>query len=91
MLVLTKSLFALMIGFIISTIFGIILIPILKKVKAGQRINVYVDAHRAKAGTPTMGGFIFIIPCLITVMLLLIVINRKGDKKQSDVAIGKIK
>lgn len=72
MLVLTKSLFALMIGFIISTIFGIILIPILKKVKAGQRINVYVDAHRAKAGTPTMGGFIFIIPCLITVMLLLL-------------------
>ena len=55
MLVLTKSLFALMIGFIISTIFGIILIPILKKVKAGQRINVYVDAHRNKAGTPTMG------------------------------------
>ena len=72
MLVLTKSLFALMIGFIISTIFGIILIPILKKVKAGQRINVYVDAHRSKAGTPTMGGFIFIIPCLITVMLLLL-------------------
>ena len=72
MLVLTKSLFALMIGFIISTIFGIILIPILKKIKAGQRINVYVDAHKAKAGTPTMGGFIFIIPCVITVLLLLL-------------------
>ena len=72
MLVMTKSLFALMIGFIISTIFGIILIPILKKVKAGQRINVYVDAHKSKAGTPTMGGFIFIIPCLITVILLLL-------------------
>jgi len=72
MLVLTKSLFALMIGFIISTIFGIFLIPILKKVKAGQRINVYVDAHKSKSGTPTMGGFIFIIPCLITVLILLI-------------------
>ena len=72
MLVLTKSLFALMIGFIISTIFGIMLIPLLKKIKAGQRINVYVDAHRAKAGTPTMGGFIFIISCLITVILLLL-------------------
>ncbi len=72
MLTLTKSLFALMIGFIISTIFGVILIPFLKKIKAGQRINVYVDAHRKKAGTPTMGGFIFIIPCLITVLLLLI-------------------
>lgn len=71
MLTLTKSLFALMIGFIISTISGVILIPLLKKIKAGQRINIYVDAHKNKAGTPTMGGFIFIIPCLITVILLL--------------------
>lgn len=55
MLTLTKSLFALMIGFIISTIFGVILIPFLKRIKAGQRINVYVDAHRKKAGTPTRG------------------------------------
>lgn len=72
MLTLTKSLFALMIGFIISTIFGVLLIPLLKKIKAGQRINVYVDAHKLKAGTPTMGGFIFIIPCIITVILLLL-------------------
>lgn len=71
MLTLTKSLFALMIGFIISTISGVILIPILKKIKAGQRINIYVDAHKSKAGTPTMGGFIFLIPCIITVMILL--------------------
>lgn len=71
MLVLTKSLFALMIGFIMSTIFGAFLIPLLKKIKAGQKINVYVDAHRCKAGTPTMGGFIFIIPCIITVLILL--------------------
>ncbi|MBR3161678.1 MAG: phospho-N-acetylmuramoyl-pentapeptide-transferase [Bacilli bacterium] len=71
MLTLTKSLFALMIGFIISTMFGVILIPFLKKIKADQRINVYVDAHKRKAGTPTMGGFIFIVPCLITVLLLL--------------------
>lgn len=72
MLTLTKSLFALMLGFIISTISGVVLIPLLKRIKAGQRINVYVDAHRKKAGTPTMGGFIFIVPCLITVMVLLL-------------------
>ena len=71
MLTLTKSLFALMIGFIISTMFGVVLIPFLKKVKAGQRINVYVDTHKRKAGTPTMGGFIFIVPCIITVLILL--------------------
>ena len=72
MLTLTKSLFALMICFIMSTIFGALLIPLLKKIKAGQRINVYVDAHRSKAGTPTMGGFIFIIPCVLTVLILLL-------------------
>ena len=72
MLILTKSLFALMIGFIMSTIFGALLIPLLKKIKAGQRINVYVDAHRSKAGTPSMGGVIFIIPCVLTVLILLL-------------------
>lgn len=72
MLTLTKSLFALMIGFIITVIFGLIMIPLLKKIKCGQNINVYVDAHRAKAGTPTMGGLIFVIPTLITVFALLI-------------------
>ena len=72
MLTLTKSLFALMLGFIGATIFGLIIIPFLKKLKAGQNINIYVEAHRNKAGTPTMGGLIFIIPSFaITLFLLL--------------------
>lgn len=71
MLTLTKSLFALMIGFLLSTAFGLILIPILKKIKAGQRINVYVESHQRKSGTPTMGGLIFIIPTIITVIILI--------------------
>lgn len=71
MLTLTKSLFALMIGFILSTVFGYFLIPILKKIKAGQRINVYVENHQKKSGTPTMGGLIFIIPTTVTILILL--------------------
>lgn len=71
MLTLTKSLFALMIGFIASTFFGLIIIPFLKKIKAGQNINVYVEAHQSKNGTPTMGGIIFIIPTLLTTLFLL--------------------
>lgn len=72
MLTLTKSLFALMLGFIGATIFGLIIIPFLKKLKAGQNINIYVEVHRNKAGTPTMGGLIFIIPTFaITLFLLL--------------------
>ena len=72
MLTLTKSLFALMIGFLLSTIFGLIAIPLLKKIKAGQRINIYVEAHKGKSGTPTMGGLIFIIPTIITTIFLLL-------------------
>lgn len=72
MLTLTKSLFALMIGFLLATAFGLILIPLLKKIKAGQRINVYVENHQRKSGTPTMGGLIFIIPTIITVIILIL-------------------
>lgn len=71
MLTLTKSLFALMIGFLLSTAFGLIAIPLLKKIKAGQRINIYVESHLRKSGTPTMGGLIFIIPTIITAIILI--------------------
>ncbi|MDO5569304.1 MAG: phospho-N-acetylmuramoyl-pentapeptide-transferase [bacterium] len=72
MLTLTKSLFALMIGFIITTLFGLIMIPILKKIKLGQRISIYVESsHKKKQGTPTMGGLIFLIPTFITTLILL--------------------
>ena len=72
MLTLTKSLFALMIGFILATTFGLVAIPLLKKIKASQRINVYVETHQRKSGTPTMGGIIFIIPTIITAIFLIL-------------------
>ena len=71
MLTLTKALFALMIGFISSVLFGLIIIPFLKKLKLRQRINVYVEGHKSKAGTPTMGGSIFVIPTTIITLALL--------------------
>ena len=71
MLILTKAVLALMIGFILSTFIGFILIPILKRMKAGQRISVYLaDSHKNKAGTPTMGGLIFILSTVITMIVL---------------------
>lgn len=71
MFVLTKSALALLIGFITSTIFGYILIPILKKMNIGQRISVFVgDNHKKKNGVPTMGGLIFIIPTFITILIM---------------------
>ena len=72
-LLLTKAVFAVMIGFLGALVLGIVLIPILKNLKIGQRISVFVgDNHRKKEGTPTFGGLIFIVPTLITTILLIL-------------------
>ena len=71
MFVLTKSVLAMMISFILAVLFGIFLIPILKRLKASQRVSVYVsEMHKQKNGTPTMGGLIFIVPVIVTVIIL---------------------
>lgn len=71
MLILTKSVFAMMIGFLLSVVFGLLLIPILKKRKASQSLSIYLkERHQQKSGTPTMGGLIFLIPTMITILLL---------------------
>ena len=71
MLILTKSVLAMMIGFLLAVSIGIMLIPFLKKLKANQELSIYLqERHKAKANTPTMGGLIFIIPTLITLIIL---------------------
>lgn len=71
MLILAKSILGLMISFFISAVFGWFLIPFLRKLKCGQTISVFTAfRHAAKAGTPTIGGLIFIIPTLITILVL---------------------
>mgnify|MGYP003417810662 CR=1 FL=1 len=72
-LLLTKAAFAIMIGFLGALVVGVVLIPVLKNLKIGQRISVFVgDSHRKKEGTPTFGGLIFILPTLIATIVLLI-------------------
>lgn len=70
MLILTKSVMAMMIGFILAIITGVFLIPILRKLKAGQTVSVYLRSHERKSGTPTMGGLIFLIPTLVVLFFL---------------------
>lgn len=73
MLILAKAVLAMMIGFIISVIFGLILIPILKRFNISQRVSVFLEnKHKKKDGTPTMGGLIFIVPTLLTIVILLL-------------------
>ena len=73
MLILAKAVLAFMIGFILSIIFGYLLIPLLKKLKIKQTVSVFLrGGHKEKEGTPTMGGLIFIIPTIISVFILLL-------------------
>ena len=72
MLVMTKAVLAIMIGFIASVIIGLIVIPMLKK-KVKQVESTYLSKkHKEKSGTPTMGGIIFILSSLITMLILII-------------------
>jgi len=72
-LILAKAVLAMMIGFITAVIFGLILIPFLKRIKVRQKVSTYLEkTHKSKEGTPTMGGLIFIIPTIITIIILLL-------------------
>lgn len=71
MLILAKAALAMMLGFGISIISGLIIVPLLKKYKMGQNVSHTVgERHIRKQGTPTMGGLIFIIPTLLAMLFL---------------------
>ena len=58
----------LMISFITAIILGIIIIPILRKLKVGQiERDDGPQSHLKKQGTPTMGGIIMILAMMIVV------------------------
>ncbi|MDU1043822.1 phospho-N-acetylmuramoyl-pentapeptide-transferase [Peptoniphilus rhinitidis] len=60
-----------LLGLIFSLIFGKILIPILKRLNAGQSIREDgPQSHLIKSGTPTIGGIIFLSSTLITTFLI---------------------
>lgn len=58
-------------AFGISFLFCLLLIPVLKKIGAGQNILSYVKEHQIKSGTPTMGGLAFILAACLSSFLFL--------------------
>lgn len=57
-------------GLIVSLVLGPIIIPMLKKLKAGQSIREDgPQSHLSKSGTPTIGGLIFMGSLLITLLV----------------------
>ena len=71
MLILAKAVLGIMLGFILSLITGLILIPILRRKKIGQSTSELInERHIKKEGTPTLGGLIFIIPTILSIIIL---------------------
>ena len=51
-------------GFVLALLLGRVLVPALRALKAGQSIReVGPKWHQGKAGTPTMGGILILMPC----------------------------
>ena len=73
MLILAKAAMAMMLGFVLAIGCGLIFIPLLRKLKFGQYISEFINhRHMEKKGTPTMGGIIFILPVLISLIVLYV-------------------
>lgn len=65
-------------AFAVTAVSGFILVPWLKKVKFGQTIKeIGPTWHRAKQGTPTMGGLMFYIGVLAAVCAGLSMVNKE--------------
>ena len=58
-------------GFAFSLVLCLVLIPVLRKLKAGQNILSYVKEHKNKSGTPTMGGLAFVFATLIATAVFM--------------------
>ena len=57
-----------LLAFVVSAVVGRFLIPTLRAMKAGQSIKeIGPNWHRAKQGTPTMGGIMFMVACAVAV------------------------
>ncbi len=68
---LAKLVMAALLGFLLSLILGRILLPVLRRLKAGQSIKEDGPTwHLSKQGTPTMGGLMFIVSTILAVLII---------------------
>ena len=69
--ILLKILVAAVVAFVISAVIGKVLVPALRRWKAGQSIKEDGPTwHMSKQGTPTMGGLMFILATIIVVLVV---------------------
>ncbi|MCQ4022335.1 MULTISPECIES: phospho-N-acetylmuramoyl-pentapeptide-transferase [unclassified Ruminococcus] len=78
-------------SFVISALIGKWLVPFLKKVKYGQ--TILEDGpkwHEKKQGTPTMGGFMFIIGSVVTTLICTLLFFIFTTEPQLKADIGRV-
>lgn len=66
---MVKFLLAFLIAFVLGVVIAPIIIYFVKKQKAGQNILHYVETHKKKQGTPTLGGLIFLISTTVVFLI----------------------
>lgn len=72
-------------SFIIAIILGLIILPILKKLKVGQiERDDGPQSHLKKQGTPTMGGIIMIVTMIIAVTGLYFILISQNQNDQAN-------
>ena len=68
------------ITFALTAMIGALLVPFLRKIKAGQSIRADgPQSHQKKAGTPSMGGFMFILAIAIVGLYYALPQMKAGD------------
>ena len=73
---MTKILITAALGAVVSGAAGLVLLPILRALKAGQSIReVGPTWHNYKAGTPMMGGLMFIIAAIVCLLLQVVTLK----------------
>ena len=67
-------LISIVIAFVVTAVSGYVLIPFLHKLKFGQNILTDIGPawHAKKQGTPTMGGFMFMLGILVATAVALV-------------------
>lgn len=75
-----KLILAFIIALAVAALVGKFYVPWLRKIKAGQEIKeIGPNWHMTKAGTPTMGGVIFIAGVIAAVLVVAIPAFRDGE------------
>ena len=67
-------------AFLITALIGLLLVPLLKRLKYGQTIlEIGPKWHKSKQGVPTMGGFMFIIGIVLSTVAAFVAAHLLGE------------